>query len=357
MKELLSKWNTGKEVGWDRLPAVTLIIPFRNEAAVLSGSLNSIRGILVKEVIFCNDHSDDHSTQIITDYIEKYNLSHWRLINNKGIGKKAVLTTAIRFSRSDIIYTTDADCTLTNKVLESMLAPFRNPAIQMVCGPVSVKLGTTFLEKYQLAEWASITLVSNYFINNNKPLMCSAANMVYRKAAFYKVDGYRGNEYISSGDDEFLLKKIAATYGGDSIRYVNHADALVITLPTTNLSLYLAQRARWTSKWKLHNQFFHVMTAIVFFSIASIQLGSILLVGSSIVYSVFFFVFWLIKIGVDYKVLGNVLKSYHRSLTFYEMISISIFHPLSVFLIGAFSIFVKNRWKGRVVLTNGLICK
>ena len=38
--------------------------------------------------------------------------------------------------------------------------------------------------------------------------------MAYKKAAFLEVEGYRGNEEIPSGDDEFLLQKIAKRYPG-----------------------------------------------------------------------------------------------------------------------------------------------
>ena len=351
MGVLLTKWKVDSMDYLGPVPYASLIMPFRNEADILHHTLESLRDLSIEEIIFCNDQSEDNSREIIQAYINKYDLEHWKLIDNNGIGKKAAVTTAVGISSHDLIFTTDADCTVTNEGVVHMLRSFINHEIQMVCGPVSVNVGKSFLEKYQLAEWASISLVTNYFFKINKPLMCSAANMAYRKSAFLGVGGYKHNENISSGDDEYLLKKITSKFGAKSIFYTNHPVALVTTIPTTDLAIYLSQRARWAGKWKAHKQLSHAGTALLFFLFAVIQISSVLLLGHKLEYNLFFFVFWMAKSGVDFLVLGHVIKTYHRNISFIEMIGVSVYHPLSVIVIGVFSIFVKNTWKGRVVLT------
>jgi len=59
--------------------------------------------------------------------------------------------------------------------------------------------------------------------------MSSAANLAYRKAAFLTVKGYQGNFEYSSGDGDFLLKKIVNEFGAESCRYMHHHTALVYT--------------------------------------------------------------------------------------------------------------------------------
>jgi len=351
MGVLYSKWEYTPAIIPGSTPLVSLIIPFRNEEENFQKTLDSVKELSVAEIIFCNDHSEDDSVDIIEHYIRQYNLGHWRLITNSGHGKKAAITTAIGYSRYEIILTTDADCFMTNRGLNHLLSFFQNIDIQMVCGPVMVTAGDSFLEKYQIAEWASISLVTNYFFRIKRPLMCSAANMAYRKAAFLAVEGYRNNELISSGDDEFLLKKIARKFTSDSIKYINHPEAIVKTLPTVDFGTYISQRARWAGKWKAHRQFEHACTAMLFFIIALIQVSTVLLLGGNLESILYFFVFWMAKIGVDHLVLGRVMAAYHKKQSIFTMVSNSVFHPLSVILIGIFSIFVKNTWKGRVVLT------
>jgi len=348
---LLSKWEYQPANNTGPAPLFSLIIPFRNEEMNLQKTLDSFKELSGAEIIFCNDHSGDNSVYIIESYIRQYNLDHWKLITNSGQGKKAAITTAVGYSRNDIIITTDADCFMTNRGLVHLLSYFKNRNIQMVCGPVNVTEGDSFLEKYQIAEWASISLVTNFFFQISKPLMCSAANMAYRKDAFLAVEGYRHNESISSGDDEYLLKKISGHFTPDSIRYTVHPEAVVKTIPTGDLEAYISQRARWAGKWKAHRQFEHAGTALLFFIIALIQIGTVLLLDGSFEHSLLFFVFWGAKIGVDHLVLGKVIKVYHQEQSIISMVINSVFHPLSVILIGIFSIFVKNTWKGRVVLT------
>jgi len=351
MVVLLTQWKTKQNNLQEKLPLFSLIIPFRNEAHILPYTLEALAGLEKGEIIFCNDHSEDDSSSIVSNYIRKNNIKHWKLIDNSGIGKKAAITTAVNFSSHDLIFTTDIDCTLTADGISSILKIFQNEKIQMVCGPVYVTSGESFLEKYQQAEWASIALVTNYFFEIGRPLMCSAANMAYRKSAFFGVDGYKSNENVSSGDDEFLLKKIVSKYGTHSVFYCNDPVALATTIPTDGLMTYLSQRARWAGKWKAHKELSHAGTAILFFLLASIQISSVLLLGTKFENNLMFFVFWAIKISVDFLVLGHVVKTYHRKISYMRMIGNSVFHPLSVILIGIFSIFVKNTWKGRVVLT------
>ena len=351
MMGLLSKWKIGPDTEKVAIPDFTLIVPFRNEEENFVKTLDTLRNLKVAEIIFCDDHSEDRSAEIVAHYIRQFDLPHWKLITNSGLGKKAAITSAVIWSRHDIIMTTDADCFLTNKGINHLVSFFRHPSIQMVCGPVTVMPGDSFLEKYQVAEWASISLVTNYFFKIKKPLMCSAANMAYRKDAFLSVDGYRHNEFVSSGDDEYLLKKIAKHFGPASIMYTCHPDAVVKTIATADFKTYISQRARWAGKWKAHRQAEHAGTALLFFVIALIQVSSVGLLGGSLINIVCFFVFWIAKIAVDQLVLGKVMEVYHKKQSILTMVSNSVFHPLSVILIGIFSIFVKNTWKGRVVLT------
>ena len=351
MFSLLTKWKVEENDAPSVLFPFSIILPFRNEAHILLKTCESLKKISADEIIFCNDHSEDESSFIIRDFIIKHNLKHWKLIDSIGTGKKAAVTSGVNYSSHELIYTTDADCNISNNVIFHMLGKFRIPNVQMVCGPVNVSSGKSFLEGYQKAEWASISLVTNFFFKVNRPLMCSAANMAYRKSAFYEVEGYKNNENISSGDDEYLLKKIAAKYGPQSILYTNHVDALVDTIPTSELFQYLSQRARWAGKWKAHREPGHALTALLFFLFAVVQISSIVLLSGRLEEMWFFFVFWVVKIFVDFLVLGHVMKTYNKNISLIEMISVSVFHPLSVLIIGFISIFVKITWKGRLVLT------
>ncbi|UOQ76719.1 hypothetical protein MUN84_19715 [Hymenobacter sp. 5516J-16] len=79
--------------------------------------------------------------------------------------------------------------------------------------------------------------------------MCNGANLAYRRADFFAVDGFRGNEAVPSGDDEFLLHKLHAAFPG-SIRFLRQEGAMVQTAAQPTVRLLLRQRVRWASKWR-----------------------------------------------------------------------------------------------------------
>lgn len=348
---LYSQWKISAPLPNKFYEPVSLIIPFRNEEVNLPRILDSIRHASPDEVIFCNDHSDDDSVKVVQGYIIDHDLGHWKLIDSRGIGKKAALTTAVHYSYHDIILTTDADCIVPANWVKHIIAGFNDPQVNMVCGGVSVTEGHTLIEIFQKAEWASIALVTQFFFKIYKPLTCSAANMAYRKSAFMNVGGYKENEDVSSGDDEFLLKKISSTFGPKSVVFLNNPEIQVKTFPTPNLSSYITQRARWAGKWKAHKEWSHASTALFFFAIAILQLSSFTLLLGSREDLLCFFIFWIAKSGAEYLVLGKVLQNYHKKISIFPMIMVSILQPISVIVIGIFSNFVKNSWKGRLVLT------
>ena len=113
--------------------------------------------------------------------------------------------------------------------------------------------------------------------------MCSGANIAYRKVVFFEVKGYDGNEHLASGDDEFLMHKIAQKYPG-SIRFSGGIKSLVLTNDSKNLTQFFNQRIRWASKWSFYKSLVPKILAIYVFVL---NLGSIYLLMSG-------FWFWLI---------------------------------------------------------------
>lgn len=348
---LCSQWQTVTDIPRKAVGSTSMVIPFRNEGKNLPRIFDSIKSASADEVIFCNDHSEDNSVSLIQDYKLRNRLVSWKIINNEGEGKKAAITTAVKCSSNQYVFTTDADCIVPPYWVKLVMAAFEDPKVNMVCGGVSVTEGMSLLEIFQKAEWASIVLVSQFFFKIKRPLMCSAANMAYRRSVFLEIGGYKDNDKISSGDDEFLLKKIYVTYGSNSVVYLNNPATVVNTFPTQDLTKYIAQRARWAGKWKAHKEWYHAGTAIFFLILAVLQLATFLLLFGDWKDIVVFFAFWVSKGVTDYLIINKVLKDYNKEISGLYLIFTSVLHPLSVIAIVVSSIFVKNYWKGRPVIT------
>lgn len=327
---------------------VSIILPFRNESAHLERCLTSIAKLKYSsfEVLCINDHSSDDSQGIVQACKEKFPHVSIRILSSSGQGKKAAVSYGVSQSSHTLILTTDADCIFPEDWIQTMLAAM-GPDVQMVAGPVMSQRKGGFFQGFQQLDWASIALVTKAAINLHQPLMCSAANMIYRKAAFETVEGFQGNEQILSGDDEFLLKKIVTYYGAEAVNYQGNPKALVYTEPMPTWSALFQQRVRWASKWKAHGWNTHALASLI-----PVVLQALFL-------CLFFLPFlrpdlWglaclllLLKLLGERFVLGQVLRSYGITHALFVWLGTSLIHPAYVLATGFQTFFRKIEWKGR----------
>lgn len=327
---------------------VSVIVPFRNEEENLVHCLERIccnQGAEF-EVICVDDHSTDAGREKVVMMQEKFPQVQLRLLSNPGEGKKSAITHAVDMSMYDVILTTDADCDVPPNWIQVMRKRLGED-IQLVAGPVMSVGRQGFFKGFQQIDWGSIGLVTRAGIYNNRPLMCSAANMLYRKSAFIGVNGYRGNEQILSGDDEFLLKKIIQNFGPSAIAYQAHASALVYTEAMKTWKDLIHQRVRWASKWRLHGFSFHSLSAFVpvLFQLTFLCLFFLPILIPQL--------WWLACLLLSMKllgerfVLGAVLQSYGISHSFRVWLLTSLIHPVYVLVVGIQTFYRKIEWKGR----------
>lgn len=337
-----------KELALACTPSVTLLIPFRNEIEFLPKLLPKLANLKYPnfQILLIDDHSEDGSIE----YLEKH-LKHYpkvQLIESGGFGKKAAIEYGITQASGEIIITSDADCTFEEAWITSMVAPFLDTKIQFVAGPVLLENERSFVSKFQLIDWASILLVTNYFFKWQRPLMCSAANMAYRKTVFQRINGYEGNRHYSSGDDEFLLKKIMKEYGGESCVYIINTNSLVLTKAERSWSALFNQRIRWASKWSAHSSFYHICSATGAFMIALIWLliyGMLAFGGKGVLVLM---ICLSVKYVIEYLVLGKILKSFNREYSFLSFICASFIYSFYVMRVTWGALQGNFTWKGRV---------
>lgn len=333
------------------LPKVTVLVPFRNEQQNITASFQNLKALQFPdlEIIWIDDFSDDHSSLILMGLIgaELSPMVSMRLLQSKGPGKKAALTTGLKLSKGEIILTTDADSIVPMHWVWQMTAPFTNPKIRLVAGPVMTKNGSSFFQKFQQIEWASILAVTQMTFHLKKPLMCSGANLAYRKSAFLEVQGYQGNFQHLSGDDEFLLKKIIAKFGANSTVYLSAKENLVYTQGAGKWSELFQQRIRWASKWNANPSILHVFASITPFILQLVFLCSAGLLFLGKTGLVIFVFFWLAKLISERIVLGAVLGAYqmHPKIIYFMLTSLA--HPFYVLITGLGVLRGKYEWKGR----------
>jgi poly-beta-1,6-N-acetyl-D-glucosamine synthase len=336
---------------------VSLLIPFRNEIGNLPSLVNEIQKLQpsICEVILVDDHSEDGSRKFLENAFQ--DLGNIKIFENKGFGKKEAISLGVSLASGEIICCSDADCRFNENWIETITMPFHSESVQLVAGPVISSNATSFFSSFQQIEWGSILLVTNYFFTKSKPLMCSAANMAYRKSAFEEVNGYLGNLDQPSGDDEFLLKKIAGKFPEGSCVYVKKAGALVYTESQKNWSALVQQRIRWASKWRAHRSVTHAFSAIFSFLIQLVWFASFLLLFQGAPGMIVFLIVWISKILAEQNALAKPLKTYLIRQKQLNFIGTSFVHPLFVLTVGFATLIGKFSWKGRsnirsVILAN-----
>ncbi|SFT66904.1 Glycosyltransferase, catalytic subunit of cellulose synthase and poly-beta-1,6-N-acetylglucosamine synthase [Algoriphagus locisalis] len=342
-------WAPKSEISADQtfVPAVTLLIPFRNEAENIPGLCLNLKKLTYPDlqILLIDDHSEDNSLALLQKTFKR---DHYvRILKSGNLGKKSALEVGVKEAKGQIMLCTDADCEFAEDWVESMVLPFQDPKVQLVTGTVMVEEKPGFLADFQAMDWASILVLTNYSFAQKKPLMCSAANLAYRKEAFEEVNGYEGNRQVASGDDEFLLKKIHAKYGKDACHYLVSADTSVKTKAEPTWDSLISQRVRWASKWRAHFSISHACSAIAAFLIQLVWIGSVYLVLLGAKGLLTFGVAWLIKIAAEKLSLGKVLKTMGRQLNTGAILQISVVHPFYVLRVGIAALSGKFTWKGR----------
>jgi cellulose synthase/poly-beta-1,6-N-acetylglucosamine synthase-like glycosyltransferase len=242
---LIISWLTG----WLKIPVfkavqktartkITVIVPARNEENNILSCLNDLLAqTYPKEltgIIIADDHSEDSTAEKVNSFIAaQKNGSHIRLIRMQDFPsavsyKKNAIKTAIDAAKGELIVTTDADCRMGKDWLLSIAAYYEQYRPQLISGPVTFIKQPSFFAGWQTLEFASLIGIGAASIANNMHSMCNGANIAYRRTAFYEVDGFSGNENIPSGDDEFLMHKIAGRYPR-GVHFIKAEEAIVYT--------------------------------------------------------------------------------------------------------------------------------
>jgi cellulose synthase/poly-beta-1,6-N-acetylglucosamine synthase-like glycosyltransferase len=333
---------------------ISIIIPFRNESHNILKSLKSIEGLNYPkdkyEVIYINDSSDDDSFEKVSSENKSGNI---RVISvpddfSENAHKKRAVRFGIENSRGDIIFTTDADCIHQPEWIRNMLNCF-DENTGFISGPVEFYDGKNAWEGVQKLEFAGLVLAGAGLIGKNRPIICNAANIAYRKKAFEAVNGFNDNMSLSSGDDEFLMQKIwkETSY---KVKFCMNREAVVKTDANKTFGQFYNQRKRWASKGLFYTDKLLVFKLVlIFFFYAGLFIMPFLAAFVSKIYLLIFAVSIIIKFLLEYKILNtgsrllfsnNILKNFYMA----ELLQVPY-----IIIAGISGLFGNFTWKERKV--------
>ena len=326
-------------------PFVSVVIAARNEMDTLPLLIYDLRKQqdCRFEVIIVDDASQDNTVAFATEAIDGD--SRFTVISSRGAGKKEALSTGISAAGGSIILTTDADCRVGSQWISSMTEAFADPAIMLVFGAVRIK-GSSFFDALQALEFATLVGSAASTAALGLPTMCNGACLSYRKSAFETVGGYAGNTNIPSGDDEFLMRKILATFHA-SVRYCNYPAAIVTTHPSKDIAAFLQQRIRWAGKWRFNDSLTSALLAVFVFLfhltvVALPWLTLFQLIEPSIAITAL-----LLKAVVEYVLVNRIRTDLDLPWNWWGFITLQLAYSYYVVIVALGAQFTPFEWKGR----------
>jgi len=329
----------------------SVIIAARNEVETIKRCLDSLLEqdypLNLFEVIIVDDHSSDGTSQLVNDYINSNPDFSLQLLTAKENGKKNAISQAIECSAGQLIVTTDADCCVSSHWLSAYADCYEQTGSRCISGPVKM-VGKGFFAHLQELEFLSLIASGAGSIGAGMPVMCNGANFCYEKQAFIEVNGFYGNEQFVSGDDVFLMHKIANRFGTSVITFLKDRRAIVVTEVQPNLSSFFRQRMRWTSKSPGYRDAGIILTAI---SVFLTHVGLVIGLGYGMISGIWqpFSLIFVSKLLIDFPILLIATHFMRQKKLLLYFLPVQILLPFYVLITTIGGLCSTVKWKGRVV--------
>lgn len=328
---------------------LSVVVAARNEANTLPVLLQKLAEqhypSHLYEILIIDDHSSDDTASIVLQH-EQTSLLNLRLLQAEETGKKSALRQGIREARGKLIVTTDADCKPGPFWLQRIEAFYRQHHLRMVLGPVAIEPDGSLFGQMQSIEFASLVGSGAASLQLGIPSMCNGANLAFDKETFYNVGGYSGTDHLASGDDEFLMHKIAHQYP-ESVRFLFDRKAVVSTKALTDWSEFVQQRLRWASKWPYYQSVTpKILAGFVFAANLCFLLQFIFVLSGSISPFIFLITAFL-KFLAEFVFLRKIVNFCDQAFNMRAFAVLEIFYPIYVSFFAIYSKRGKYIWKGR----------
>lgn len=220
------------------LPFVSVLVPARNEAAVIGRALRSVLELDYPafEVIAIDDGSTDTTCEVMCS-IDDPRLRVVRKSVNEG--KALALNDALPLARGEILLVLDADAEPQPELLRMMIPHFASPRVGAVTGNPRVRNTDTFLARLQSIEFSSIvSLLRRSQRIWGRVVTVSGVVAAFRRSAVFDVGGFSPDMPTEDIDLTWKLQK--RFY---DVRYEPRAVCWM-TVPSTLRTLW-KQRLRW----------------------------------------------------------------------------------------------------------------
>ncbi|MGN6530244.1 MAG: glycosyltransferase [Ginsengibacter sp.] len=361
--EKIPLYKDSDTVNKDAVPFITIIIAARNEEKAIGPCIQSIITQTYPsnkfEVIIVNDYSTDETVNVVLslkqENIHLINLEDFTKGQILNSYKKKSIETALQFATGELIVTTDADCIVPEKWLQTLAAFYKEELPVFVALPVAFKnpfnsdsFLKRFFKSFQSLDFMMLQGITGASVYKKFHSMCNGANLAYQKKVFYEVNGFEGIDALASGDDMLLMHKIQNRYP-DKIMFLKSPKVIVETAPAATFKDFIHQRIRWASKADQYTdqKITFVLLLVYFFNAWIFILGI-----SSFFFAKAFYLFLIsiaIKTIVEFIFLNSVAKFFGKQKLLWWFLPAQPLHILYTIVAGFLGKFGSYQWKERKV--------
>ncbi len=317
---------------------ISVIVPVRNEEKRLATVLESLASQNYSkdffEVIIVDDRSTDSTYEIAKKF--QANNSNFKILKIEKehsflSGKQNALHSAILSAKSEIIFNTDAGCTMKNDFLFELNKLFSEDVNVVLCRPICILKNRSFLVKFQ---GMTDKLIADGFMIPamlNSPIAGRGAGFAFLRECYLSSGGYPKVGY-SLIEDEALIRHFAR----NKFKIVAGNNLVVRKEPKDSWHEMLIQHRRW-ARGSLET-FNPLFCANSFYYLSSIFF----------IYKMFFdFKAYIpVKMLAEYIFIRNINRSDERILSLKEEILLSFLSPFYYITVFTYALIpTQIKWK------------
>lgn len=334
----VAETSNNQPINRTSLPAMTALIPCRNDAHHLDALLRDLKSQTHPiDILVIDDGSTDGSIVIA----QKNGV---RCISSLNDGKKSALQTGAKAISTPWLATLDADVRLEPEWAETMLNRALTSGAGAVAGGVRITPTATGRERFEALEYGGLMVWIGGGMHAGTLAMGSGANLIFDRDS-YPADALQND--VASGDDAFALEALRQC--GIQTAWCGHEHAIVRTHPTSGWLALWQQRARWASKTgRLQSPEARQIAWLVAIATSAPVITALvaLITGHpwGVVWSC---IAWLIKIVADMALIQTAAKNFNLSLQISDFVAFNWRYP--VLVAGAWWAIICRKvvWKGR----------
>ena len=348
--EALTVSTQAYQISPENFPTVSVIIPARNEAQNIGKLLSALQQQDFPseklEIIVVDDHSEDQTAGIASGF------SKVRVLQLKEEGlnsyKKKALEKGVTAAQGELIVCTDADCIPPKEWLSEIAHNYLSRSAAFVAAPVLLTNNGSLLGRFQTLDFLVLQGITGAGIQQGNLHMANGANLAYPKKVFEEVEGYKGVDRLASGDDFFLIHKIAKRYPNNII-YIKSTNAIVNTAALTNWKDFLQQRIRWASKSAQYKEI--SITAVLVLVWVYNAFFWLTVAGAWFCwqFAIAFVLGWILKTLVEWPFVKSIAAFFKVPVSLKEFFCFQPLHIFYTVITGLLGLVGPYYWKGRKV--------